>query len=331
MLNRRLPLLCAPTPLHRLSRLSEQLQIELWIKRDDLTGFAGGGNKARKLEYLMFDAIESGAQAIVTHGAAQSNFLRQCAAACRVLGLGFHAVAMEWPHPGLGRETRPENWTAASAHSGNRLLGEWLKADVRVIPDGDWTTLEQAAGRLAEELRTQGVKVYEIPGGGSSGVGSVGFVAAVEELMTQGGPFDRVIVASGSGGTQTGLTYGFAKAGQRTRVIGICSDDEPEMVEDFSRIAGELDDLLLCSLRLSPNEFDLRTEFAGPGYQVPTPEAARAIRQLAQQEGIFLDPAYTGKAFSGLLAMAEQGELSGRTLFWHTGGFPGLFVDGYQP
>jgi D-cysteine desulfhydrase family pyridoxal phosphate-dependent enzyme len=329
MLDRKLDLICAPTPINPLSRLSKLLDVDIWIKRDDLTGFAGGGNKGRKLEYLMADAIEAGADTIVTHGAWQSNFIRQAAAACRVCGLDFQAVAMEWPYPGEDRKPRPPEWPAQTCAQGNQILDVWLDAKVDKLPDDTYDVLEAQTTDLAEKLRAEGRKVYEIPGGGSSGVGALGYVRAAQELLAAGGRFDQVIVACGSGATQTGLAYGFMRAGARTQVIGICTDKEPELVEVLAQISAELDDLLLTKLRLAPQDFDLRLDYCGAGYQAPTPESREAISMLAKTEGIFLDPVYTSKAFSAVIDLAGRSDLPGKTLFWHTGGFPGLFVDGY--
>ncbi|MBA3725173.1 MAG: D-cysteine desulfhydrase family protein [Armatimonadetes bacterium] len=331
MLDRKLNLVCVPTSLHRLDRASELLCTELWIKRDDLTGFAGGGNKGRKLEYLMADAIGQGADTVVTHGAWQSNFIRQAGAACRVLGLDFHATAMEWPYPGRGRETKPSDWPSNPHIQGNQILDGWLGLDVQKLPDSDWNELETQSHALACRLRSEGRNVYEIPGGGSTGIGALGFVSAAQELLMQDATFDRIIVACGSGATQAGLAYGIARAGANTKVVGICTDNEPELVDVLGSISSDLDGLLLTKLRMVQGDFDLRMDYCGKGYQVPTEESRDAIEMLAKAEGIFLDPVYTSKAFAGLVDLAKNGELTGKTLFWHTGGFPGLFVEGYEP
>jgi D-cysteine desulfhydrase family pyridoxal phosphate-dependent enzyme len=332
MLQRRLSLIFTPTPVHFLERASKQLGAEIWIKRDDLTGFAASGNKGRKLEYLIADAIEAGADTVVTCGAWQSNFIRQCTAACNVYGLEFHAVAMHWPYPAVGRETRPHDWTPYTEVTSNELLNQWLGgAVVRLIEDGTWDELEQAADDLATQLSAQGKRVYRIPAGGSTGVGALGFVRAAGELLTQSLDFDRIIVACGSGSTQAGLVYGLRQSNVATAVIGICTDNEPELLDQMERIGEELDELLGAKLRLTRDDFDLRLEFAGRGYQSQTPESQEAISFLAKSEAIFLDPIYTGKAFAGLINLALKSELPGRTLFWHTGGFPGLFTPGYAP
>lgn len=326
MLGRRIDLICSPTPLHRLPRASEDLGIDLWIKRDDLTGFAGGGNKGRKLEYLMADVLASGKKKVVTLGATQSNFVRQCAAACAVHGIEFHGVVMDWPFPDERRRTKPDGWPFTDRVSGNLLLDHWLAARIHRLPDGTFDVLDAEARRLAEE---EGA--YFIPGGGSCGIGALGFVSAAHELLRQDPGITTVISASGSGGTQTGLTYAFAQLGGTQRYIGVCTDDEPEMVNDFAAIAAELDEIFGDPLRLTAEDFDLRMDYCGRGYGVPTSQATEAIRYMARIEGIFLDPVYTGKAFAGVMDMAKKGPLQGRVVFWHTGGFPGLFSAGREP
>jgi D-cysteine desulfhydrase family pyridoxal phosphate-dependent enzyme len=331
MLNRRVSLCCEPTPLHPLPRLSREWGVDVWIKRDDLSGFAGGGNKGRKLEFLLADALEQGCDAFVTRGAYQSNFVRQAATACALFGIEFHAAVMHWPYPGPGRETRPPDWQEPTKPTGNALLDQWVGAHIWVFPDGTFETLEEHARSIAERLRGEGKKVYECPGGGSNGIGALGFVRAFQELMEQAEPFDAMVVASGSGGTHGGLAYALKRSGFKTHLIGICTDNEPELVEDILLVAEELDALLLTKVGVTREDIDLRLEYAGKGYQVPTAESRLAIHTLATKEGIFLDPVYTSKAFAGLMDLVARGEVKGRVLFWHTGGFPVLFAKGYEP
>lgn len=326
MLGRRIDLIYSPTPLHQLPRISEDLGIDLWIKRDDLTGFAMGGNKGRKLEYLLADVLAAGKKTVVTLGASQSNFVRQAAAACSVFGIEFHAVVMDWPYPDEQRRTRPSGWNDSNRLSGNLVLDRLLGANVHRLEDGTFEQLDQAARELARE---EGA--YFIPGGGSCGIGALGFVSAAHELLAQDSTVSTIIAASGSGGTQTGLTYALAQMASATRFIGVCTDDEPEMVDDFVAIAAELDEIFGDPLRLTRDDFDLRLDYCGGGYGVPSQEASNAIEYAARREGIFLDPVYTGKAFAGLMNLAKKGELSGRVVFWHTGGMPVLFAEGREP
>lgn len=331
MLMERVSLIQTPTPLHKLERLSEMLSADLWIKRDDLTGFAGGGNKGRKLEFLIADALKKGADTVVTRGAYQSNFVRQCAGACAMFGLEFHAVVMHWPFPAPGRETNPGDWEMKKELTGNAVLNKWLGAHIHVAPDNTFSHMHEIATELAEQLRDKGKKVYQIPGGGSNEIGALGFVRGFDELCQQAEPFDAIVFGSGSGGTQTGLTFAARRANVKTRVIGICTDNEPEMVDDFVEIAEPLAAITHTPLKLTAEDFDMRLDYHGGGYQVPSEETNDAIRLLARTEGIFLDPVYTGKAFVGFLDLVRKKEITGRVLFWHTGGFPVLFAEGREP
>lgn len=298
--------------------MSERLGIDLWIKRDDLTGFAFGGNKGRKLEYLMADAMASGSDTIVTCGALQSNFIRQLGAACAMFGLRCVAAVMKLPYDAAAG--RPES-PRADYESGNVLLDRIMGVDLRVFPDDDWEVLYGHMDALVNEF---GPRAYKIPVGGSSPWGAYAFYRAAEELA--GERFDTIVHASSSGSTQVGLTYAFH--GTSTRVLGICSDPEPEIVHDFAALAQGLDEVAGKGISLRAEDFELDVEHVGPGYGVPSDEGMAAIHDLARTEGIFLDPIYSGKAFAALIDLARQGELPGRTLFWHTGGTPALFVYG---
>lgn len=305
--------------------MSARLGIDLWIKRDDLTGFAGSGNKGRKLEYLMADALQNQADVIVTSGAYQSNFVRQLGAACNVFDIHLHAVTMHWPYPDGERRTRPCNWEQPTVATGNAFLNQLQGIQVEVMADSTFDDLEQRASETAHDWRDKGKRVYEIPGGGSSPIGALGFVNAIQEIGEQSDAFDTIVFASGSGGTQSGLAFGAKRANLKTRILGVCTDNEPEMVDLFAEIADGIAQITLTDLEMSPHDFELSMEFCGEGYQVPTPQSNHAIELMAKVEGIFLDPTYTAKAFAGVIEMAKRGELSGRTLFWHTGGFPLLF------
>ncbi len=315
----RVELVLKPTPLHRLERMSARLGVDLWMKRDDLTGFALGGNKGRKLEYLLGAAKAAGATAVVTCGATQSNFLRQLATGCAVTGLKCAAAVM-----GLPYEFEPATGGLVP-EGGNLLLTEAMGADLRRLPDGDWDTLIAASEALAREYEARGERVYRLAIGGSSPLGALAFYEAAQEVPRD---FDWIVSASSSGSTQTGLTYAFH--GSATRVKGIACDPEPELVHEFVELAAGLDGLLGRSpgrgaLGLTAADFDYDLRFVGPGYGVPSAESFGAIRDLARTEGILLDPIYTGKAFAGLLETIRLGEVGGRVLFWHTGGAPSLF------
>jgi 1-aminocyclopropane-1-carboxylate deaminase/D-cysteine desulfhydrase-like pyridoxal-dependent ACC family enzyme len=311
----KLNLILKPTPLHRLNNLSDELGLDLWIKRDDLTGFAFGGNKGRKLEYLLGQAKASGAEVIVTCGSAQSNFIRQLATGCAMCGIKLAAVVMQLPYeyePAVG---------AMNPFGGNLLLDQIVGADIRLKENDVWDVLMAAADNLAEEYKAAGKNVYEIPIGGSTPQGAYAFYEASQELDQE---FDWVISASSSGSTQTGLTYGFYDT--VTKYKGIACDPEPEMVNEFVVLGQKLDELTGQSLNLQNSDFDFDLRFVGPGYGVASEGSLRAIETCARKEGIFLDPIYTGKAFHALLEMAKSGELQGRICFWHTGGTPALFA-----
>lgn len=294
--------------------MSERLGIDLWIKRDDLTGFALGGNKGRKLEYLLADAVAQGATAVVTCGAAQSNFLRHLATGCAMLGLECAAAVMPLPY-----EYEPATG-GLIPEGANRLLMETMGMDLRVLPNGDWDTLIAASEALATEYAARGERVYPLAIGGSSPLGALAFYEAAQEV---GDGFDHILHASSSGSTQTGLTYAFHDT--NTKVKGIACDPEPELVEEFVELGHGLDALLSRSVALKREDFDYDLRFVGPGYGVPSNASLAAIRTLGRTEGILLDPIYTGKAFAALLALVESGEIGGRVLFWHTGGTPALF------
>ncbi len=308
-----------PTPLHRLPRLSDELGVDLWIKRDDLTGLALGGNKGRKLEYLIAEAVAAEAQVVVTCGAAQSNFVRQLGAACAMVGIRCAAVVMPLPYePPAGKPEVPP-----LGRGGNLTLDALLGVELEVLPDGTWDELFEATHALAEKYRSQGLRVYEIPIGGSSPLGAYAFWEAAAEADGQAGAFDAVVVPTSSGSTHAGVAY--YHQGTATRVVGIACDPEPELVEELARLAAGVDELTGLGKGMKPADFELKMDWVGPGYGVPSTKGNRAIERLARSEGILLDPVYSGKTFSGLLDLVETRELGGRVLFWHTGGVPTLF------
>ncbi len=318
----RFPLILTPTPCHRLDRASAHLGIDLWIKRDDLTGFALGGNKGRKLEYLIADALACGADTVVTCGAVESNFVRQLAAACRVAGLECHAAVMAMPFDEEAGEIK-----VTLVRSVNARILPILGCKTHVFDNADWEVLYDQMEKIAQSLEREGKSVYRVPVGGSSALGAFAFYQAAKEIP---GDFEYIIHASSSGSTQVGLTSFFKKT--NTKVIGIACDPEPAIVNDFAILSGSLstDELLRDEGPfpiLGPSDFDLRLDYVGPGYGVPSEKGDAAISWLAQTEGIFLDPIYSGKAFSGLLDLVEKKEVAGKVLFWHTGGMPSLFSE----
>jgi len=310
----------APTPLHRLERASRELGLELWIKRDDLTGFAMGGNKGRKLEYLIADALAQRAEVVVSCGAMQSNFVRQLGAACACFGLRCACAVMQLPFP---KETGRPSVAPMRAVSGNVLLDGLVGLDLRVFEDGTWEELDERAEEVAREFEASGKKVCRIPIGGSSWLGAHAFEQAGRELQVSGEVFDWIVFASSSGSTQTGLARAFF--GSSTRVLGIACDPEPEMTGDFA----ELNESVCRQMggpSLAPEDFLFNLDYVGAAYGVPSEAGNEAISFLARTEGIFLDPIYSGKGFAGLMDLARRKAMEGRVLFWHTGGTPALFA-----
>jgi D-cysteine desulfhydrase len=307
-----------PTPLMALDRLSERLGgIRLLVKRDDLTGLATGGNKTRKLEFLVGEALSLGCDTLITGGATQSNHCRQTAAAAAMRGLECHLVL------GGSEPARAE---------GNLLLDRLLGAEIH------WSGPLRKGERIpeiAEELRRKGRKPYVVPYGGSNAVGALGFVRAVREVAAQlaasGETVSHVVFASSSGGTQSGLVVGKALFRQAFDLVGIGIDKgeagEGPFEERVLELANETAARLDLGRPIARTEVVVRKEFLGGGYGVVGELERRAIRLAAGMEGLLLDPVYTGRAFGALLALAEQGEFrrGATVLFWHTGGTAALF------
>jgi D-cysteine desulfhydrase len=325
-----------PTPLEPLPRLTAQLGgPELWIKRDDQTGLATGGNKARKLEFLVADALAQGADTLITAGAAQSNHARQTAAAAAKSGLAC-VLVLRSPEPVEGEGREPPQ------AQGNLLLDRLLGAEV--VWAGD-RPLAEAMAQVAEELRAVDRRPYVVPYGGSNPIGASGYVAALEELMTQTSPssaepcadgdlhFDHVVLASSSGGTQAGLTVGARALGYEGRILGISVDLHADQLQRaLAELATATANHLGLGLAFAPEDMAVNDDYLGGGYGVVGELERTAMRTLARSEGILLDPVYTGRAFGGLLDLARRGEFDEheRVLFWHTGGTAGLFGYGDQ-
>jgi D-cysteine desulfhydrase family pyridoxal phosphate-dependent enzyme len=314
----RLELAQLPTPLERLSRFSEALGgPEIWIKRDDQTGLATGGNKTRKLELLVGDALEQEAQVLLTVGAVQSNHCRQTAAAAARAGLECVLVLRGNPPP-------RDHWT------GNLLLDDLLGA--RLHWSGGEHPLDALKAAAAAE-REAGRRPYVIPYGGSNDLGAAAYALAFEELWDQMYEaklsFDRVIFASSSGGTQAGLIVGAKVCGYEGQVLGISVDKTGGQLRPrVNALLAPTAQRLGQELALGPADVHVDDRFTGAGYAILTEVEAEAIRLLARTEGILLDPVYTGKAMAGLITLVRQGELGDfeRILFWHTGGIPALFA-----
>ena len=315
----RVRLATLPTPLEEAPRLSAFLGgPRIWIKRDDLTGLAFGGNKARKLEFLLGQAREQGCDVVITVGAVQSNHARMTAAAARRLGLDV-VVVLNGEDPG--------------APQGNLLLDRIFGADVRIVQTDDEYVLMGVVDDVARHLRREGRRPYVIPRGGSNAFGAAAYLTAALELLTQanqlGVRVDAIVHASTSGGTQSGLYAGTKVTESGVQVIGVSAGPPREVVvRRVLGIVGELAQMLELRWRPHPDDIIVHDEFVGERYGVPTPECLEAIRLVARTEGILLDPVYTGKAMAGLrgLVAAERFRPGQNVVFWHTGGQPALFA-----
>ena len=318
----RVRLASLPTPFEEAPRLTAALGgPRLFFKRDDLTGLALGGNKSRKLEFIMGDVRRHGCDAIITTADAQSNFCRAAAAAASRLGVQTFLLLR-----GTGREAR----------QGNLLLDGLFWADIRFIPFTDpWDPrIVEAIEALAAELRARGLKPYivQLPGR-TAPLAVAAYVDAAEELHRQwqeaGWGSDALYVACGSGLTLAGLALGLKHLGHPTRVVGI-SVQQPAArlgpwVVDKANAAAEL---LGLPTGLTPGDFDLLDDYIGQGYGIPSPESVAAVRLVGRTEGVLLDPVYTGKAMGGLIDRIRQGiHRPGQTVaFLHSGGAPGVFA-----
>lgn len=310
-----------PTPLEKLPNLSAALGgPEIWIKRDDLTGLAAGGNKTRKLEFLVAEALAQGADTLITVGAPQSNHCRLTLAAAAKEGLKCRLVL----------EQRVPGSYDANA-SGNNFLYNLLGAEtIAVFNAGD--DLDAEMQKIAGELEARGRKGYVIPGGASNALGALGYVVCAHEIAAQGFEqgvsFDRIIVASGSCGTHSGLLAGARSVSFDAPIIGI--NTRRKRAEQEQRVHA----LAAATARLleidAPAAKDVTAldEWVGPGYSLPSEEMIEAVRMLARLEGVLLDPVYSGKAMAGLIGLVRRGELKRgeRVLFLHTGGSPALYA-----
>ena len=297
-----------PTPLHKLENISRALGAQIYVKRDDMTGIGLGGNKVRKLEYLLADAKEKGAEVVFTTGGAQSNHAMLTAAAAKKLGMTPILILKE---------------RGVTARQGNQLLEHLMGTDVRFMDTGDYADIYAEMDRVGKEL---GRPYYKIPCGGSNALGTLGYVECVKEIAAQGMRFDHIICAEGSGGTMAGLTLGAKLFMPEARVTGMMVDTDP-FEEITVRLMREAAALLGENIDISAADFDLR-DLCGPGYAIASEEGNAAVGMMAAQEGIFLDPVYTGKAFAGLITMAKEGAFAPdtRVLFLHSGGAGGLFA-----
>jgi L-cysteate sulfo-lyase len=317
----RVKLAHLPTPLEPMTRLSKHLGgPKLWIKRDDCTGLSTGGNKTRKLEFLMGDALMRGADTIITQGATQSNHARQTAAAAAKLGMACHILL----------EDRTGYHDAAYTLNGNVLLDQLHGASISKRAANSDMNAEMDS--LAVELRDSGKKPYVIPGGGSNAVGATGYANCALEIVAQANEMqlkiDHVVLATGSAGTQGGLVAGLCAMNANIPVYGISvRAPKTRQEESVFALAVATAEFVGAPGSVRREQVVANSDYVGQGYGLPTDGMVEAVKMLAQHEGILLDPVYTGKAMAGLIDLVRKGHFARDTniVFLHTGGSAGLF------
>jgi L-cysteate sulfo-lyase len=317
----RIPLAHLPTPLEHLPRLSKHLGgPEIYVKRDDCTGLGTGGNKTRKLEFLVADAIDKGADVIITQGAVQSNHARQTAAAACKVGMTCELIF----------EKRVADADDAYNNSGNVLLDRIFGANIREVEKGSDMNLAMEA--LAEELRGQGKSPYIIPGGGSNPIGALGYVDCALEFLSQanhdGIVIDHVVHATGSAGTQAGLVVGLKASSAGIPLLGIGVNAPKDVQEEkVWALAQETADYVGAPGCVERDDIVANCDYVGDGYGLPTKAMNDAVMLLARLEGLLFDPVYSGKGLAGMIDQVDKGYFGDakRILFVHTGGVAGLF------
>lgn len=304
----RVPLAILPTPIQKLENISRILGTNVWIKRDDMTGIGLGGNKVRKLEFLLADAKAKGAEIVFTTGGAQSNHAMLTAACAKKLGM----------RPILILKKR-----GVTERKGNQLLEYLMDTDVRFVDTDSYDDIYAEMDRVGREL---GKPYYKIPCGGSNALGALGYVACIKEIADSGLHFDHLICAEGSGGTHAGVALGAKLFMPQTRTVGVMVDTDPFEVITLG-IMREAAKLLEAEVEIMPEDVHLM-DMCGPGYAIASKEGNAAIRLMAENEGLFLDPVYTGKAFAGLVKLAREGAFKpeDNVLFLYSGGAGGLFA-----
>jgi D-cysteine desulfhydrase len=310
------------TPLEKMERLSALLGgPDLYIKRDDLLGLAGGGNKTRKLEFLVADALSQGADTLITCGAVQSNHCRLTLAAAVKEGLKCRLVL----------EERVANSYNPDA-SGNNFLFRLLGVEaISVVKSG--ADLAAEMQKVADEVAKLGRKAYIVPGGGSNPIGALGYVSCAEEILAQthelGIRIDHIVCASGSTGTHAGLICGLVGNNSHIPLTGInVRRTREEQEPNVHKLAQQTAALLEIPGGIPREAITALGDWVGPGYSLPTPEMVEAVRMVAEVEGILLDPVYTGKTMAGLIALVRKGQFTRgqHVLFVHTGGSPALYA-----
>jgi D-cysteine desulfhydrase family pyridoxal phosphate-dependent enzyme len=315
----RVSLTTLPTPLEEAPRLAKEIGLDrLLIKRDDLTGLALGGNKVRKLEFLMADALARGADTVITVGGPQSNHARLTAAAARKVGIKRCVLVVGGPEP--------------ECFEGNLVLDDILGAEIVWSETGTVRDLEYKMRSVAEKMADEGSVVYAIPLGGSTPIGALGYVNAMRELATQLPEDDRrpqIVVAVGSAGTIAGCALGIRLFAPGAILVGVSVTRKSRSLQESAAcVANGAARLLKCDSEFALSDFRIYEEYYGLCYGVPTPEGDDAIRLAATTEALILDPVYTGKAMAGLIDLTHRGELDRErtVIFIHTGGAPALFA-----
>ena len=322
----RVKLIHSPTPLEYLENLTQHLDgPDIYIKRDDCTGLAFGGNKSRKLEFLIGDALKNKADVVITAGAVQSNHCRQTAAAATKFGMECIIVAK----PSWSKE-----------YNGNLFLDELLGAklvlleeDNEALDQGGKLSMEKTIENLMADLKTKGKNPYYIPVGGSNSIGSLGYISMTMELIAQanemGIEIGSMVAASGSGGTQTGMILGadVEKSGIQTVGMAI-SSDATVVIPKLKDLCNQTSEYYELGLSYEEKDIIFNDNYIGEGYGIPSEEMIEAVKLLARKEGIILDPVYSGKAFAGMVDLIKKGyfDKSKAVVFIHTGGTPALFV-----
>lgn len=299
-----------PTPMHRLPNISRELGTNVWIKRDDLCGVALGGNKVRKLEYLLADAKAKGYDLVMTTGAAQSNHAMLTAACAQRMGLDCILLLKK---------------RGVTARKGNQILNHLMGVEVRFMDTDSYEDIYAEMDRIGEEL---GKKVYKIPCGGSNAMGSLGYIDCIKEVADSGVHFDHIVCACGSGGTATGTILGAKMYTPETHVMCSMVDDDPFDVI-VPNLMKETVELLDIDMEIPTPDL---LNMCGPGYSIPSEDGNAAIAMMMKLEGIVLDTCYTGKAFAGLVKRAREGQYKpdDNVLFIHSGGAGGLFAQDWE-
>ncbi len=312
----RLKFALLPTAVEPLPRLSAVLHgPQIWVKRDDQTGLAFGGNKTRKLEFLIADAKEQGAETLITTGAVQSNHCRQTAAAAARFGFGCILIL-------VGEKTADP--------SGNYYLDQFLGAGFIWVGESDREQVLEGTFKSAIE---DGRKPYLIPYGGSNEIGAAAYTYAMQELQNQKYDFDWIIFPSSSGGTQAGLVVGGRMFGFNGQILGISVDKPaPHLQDKVAKLAGNTSRTLGANDKFLAGDILVNDNYLGAGYGVMGVPEAEALKLFARQEGLLLDPVYTGRAAAGLIDLIRNGFFTAdqNVLFWHTGGTPALFAHQYS-